>query len=163
MQTIENKFLLFLWGVLLSCILFVPILGCDNQKQSAASDREIDLALGNAEVDWLSSQDTVLQLLMSNRVSEAKAFLVKSTWWEVENAWSINKKYKGALDDELNPLLKTIYPQLRNQIDLNRFTNSFPNYLLVEMTNFMIEADNITDFKAIESVHSSQNTQGVKK
>jgi hypothetical protein len=61
----------------------------------------------------------------------------------LEETWAISKKYDGALDDDLNPLLTNVYPRLRREITFEYFTN-FPKDFLTEMSNFVKAADAMT-------------------
>jgi hypothetical protein len=67
----------------------------------------------------------------------------------IEDAWSINRRYKGALDDSLKPLLIKVYPEIKKQVDISRFSH-WPQRTLSEMTNFMNDADRICGEKNVD-------------
>ena len=97
--------------------------------------------LGKTIIMNVGIYDIALQDLRSNSVEHAKSVLTDFEWWQLEEAWEISKKYDNALDSELRPLLSNVYPQLRRDVDLHQATKSYPRPFLVEMTNFMLEAE----------------------
>jgi hypothetical protein len=100
------------------------------------SERDMDIGLGHALVNSLSSSDCILRLIESNQIQKAHAILLDTTWWEMKNAWLINNTYDKALESELAPLFPKIYPHLKQQLDFDRYKN-FPKSSLQEMSNFM--------------------------
>jgi hypothetical protein len=138
------KWLVFILGILFACLFFVLPKGM--KKETATDDpcdRKIDLALGHDALNGIPIFDKTLQLAASNRVEDAKSLLRNYTWWQLEETWAISKKYDGALDDDLNPLLTNVYPRLRREITFEYFTN-FPKDFLTEMSNFVKAADAMT-------------------
>jgi len=138
------KWLVFILGILFACLFLV--LPKIMEKETATDDpceRKIDLALGHAILNGIPLFDKTLQLADSNRVEDAESLLRKYTWWQLEDAWEINRKYNGALNDDLNPLLTNVYPRLRRDISFESFTH-FPKVDLIEMSNFVKAADAMT-------------------
>jgi hypothetical protein len=109
----------------------------------ATNERQIDLALGRAIIDRLPLLDKAIQLGAADQYEQAMTSISRSAWCELDGAWSISRKYNGALDAELRPLLLRMYPRLRQRINLKDF-DGWPKTILVEMTNFMKEADRLT-------------------
>jgi len=113
------------------------------RHKTQESDAMADLTLGKAIIRDLGVYDIALQYLRSNSVEHAKSVLADMEWWQLEEAWEINKKYDKSLDSELRPLLVNLYPRLRQDVDLRKATKNYPRSFLVEMTNFMIESEKL--------------------
>jgi hypothetical protein len=111
-------------------------------------NREIDLSLARATMDNVSIMAKVSQLLRSNMTVRAQDLLHEQLWWQLEGAWSINREYKGALNDTLRPLLINVYPEIKKQVDISHFSH-WPQRTLAEMTNFMNDADRICESQPV--------------
>ena len=131
----------FSTGVLAASLFFI-VKGHRKEEPTGNNPRarEIDLTLGKAIIYKIPTLDEVSQLIQSNRLEQAQSVLCDHIWWELKEAWYINKKYDSSLDGELRPLLLSVYPRLKPKLDLGHFTH-FPKPSLVEMTNFMQETD----------------------
>ncbi len=141
MRSLASNVLLFAIGVLagVTVVLLIDIPSKGDKRQE--SDAPVDLMLGKTIIMNVGIYDIALQDLRSNSVEHAKSVLTDFEWWQLEEAWEISKKYDNALDSELRPLLSNVYPQLRRDVDLHQATKSYPRPFLVEMTNFMLEAE----------------------
>lgn len=141
MRSLASNVLLFAIGVLagVTVVLLINIPSKGDKRQE--SDAPVDLMLGKTIIMNVGIYDIALQDLRSNSVEHAKSVLTDFEWWQLEEAWEISKKYDNALDSELRPLLSNVYPQLRRDVDLHQATKSYPQPFLVEMTNFMLEAE----------------------
>lgn len=133
--------LAFLFGILVG---WLSLVVWDHVKKPTAADdscdEKINLALGHAILNGLPILDKTLQLASSNRVEDAKSVLANYAWWQLEEAWTINRNHNGALSNDLNLLLPKIYPRLKREIKFESFTN-FPKAYLTEMSNFVGNAD----------------------
>jgi hypothetical protein len=144
MKSQLHQWLIFVSGFIFACaILGIWRYAERDTNNENSCDQKIDLILGHAALDDVPMLVKTLQLLDSNRVSDAKIKLLNFTWLDLEGAWVISKKYDGALDEHMNPLLTNDYQKLRQEINFKSFTN-FPKDYLIEMTNFMKSSDAMT-------------------
>jgi len=109
----------------------------------SASDKEANIVLGNAILNGIPIFDKTLQLADSNRIADAESVLSSYAWWQLEEAWVLNRQYNGTLSEVLNPLLTNVYPRLRRETHFLEFTN-FPHAYLIEISNFVKEVDALT-------------------
>jgi hypothetical protein len=107
-------------------------------------DRDIDLSIARTLMNAVPLQAEVLQLMESNQVQQAQVNFCLYVMTEMESAWDINEHYKGALDKDLIPLLLDDYPAVRRVVDASSFSG-LPQYALLEMSNFMADADSIVE------------------
>ena len=140
----------------LACLLGILVGSCaaafsphsrDTRPADNVCDKKIDIALGHAILNGVPIFDKVLQLASSNRIDEARSILRNYAWWQLEDAWTINRKYDRALSNDLNSVLIRVYPRLRREVDFGQFTN-FPSDYLTEMSNFVRAADSLTSAQA---------------
>lgn len=110
------------------------------EAQAGECERKINISIGRDIVNRLPILNKIAQCIESNQVPEEQRMLCEHMWLQLESAWSINKQYNGVLEEELRPLLVDIYPRLRQQVNTGRF-GIFPKTMLVEMSNFVAEAD----------------------
>jgi hypothetical protein len=115
-------------------------------KSGDKCDRLIDLAIGKADVDSVPMLERALLLGSTNQFEQEQMLISEHAWWQLEEAWVINRKYDGALEIYLTPILLHVYPQLKQQVDLSKFSR-WPKPLLIEMTNFMVEADALLELR----------------
>ena len=141
----------FLMGAAVTFTCFMLWMATSNTRTGKECDRLVDITLGRGIIDSIPSLDRAVQLGASNQLIQEQRVLRDYTWWQMEEAWAINKKYDGALDARLNPVLLKVYPGLRRQVDLSKFSQ-WPRRVLVEMTNFVLETD----------VLVSSNSKGAK-
>jgi hypothetical protein len=134
----------FVLGVLLTSALLAVLGVWKDEARRKTWDKQLeknlDLSLGHKIIYSMPLLDYVSLEIESNRVEVAQRKLYDYIWWELETAWTINKKYNGVLDKDLRPLLLNTYPRIKQHVDLNHFTG-WPKSTLSEMTNFVTEVD----------------------
>jgi hypothetical protein len=117
----------------------------ETATQSAKDcERDIDLGLAHTLMDAVPLHAKVLQLMESNQLQEAQTDLCLYAMTEMKSAWDINEHYKGALDEDLTPLLLRDYPVVRRVVGVSSFAR-LPQSALLEMSNFMADADSIVE------------------
>lgn len=132
------------FGGVVVAVLLHRVYSHDFMSAQLAND---DVLAGSSEgfcttISHLSFN--LLQLLSSNRVDDAKEILRKETWWNLEQAWEGNLARDGEFSNDFDPVFRSVYPQIRSQVDLSLF-RYYPSPMLARMTNFMKSGDGLRD------------------
>jgi hypothetical protein len=104
------------------------------------SEQDVDLSDARTRMQAIPVHSKVLQLIESNQLQEAQTDLCLYALTEMKIVWDVNYHYKGALEEDLKPLLLDAYPPVRRVVDATVFAR-WPKSAFLEMSNFMAEAD----------------------